>query len=291
MISRSGLGGEEGDMAAQPVAVVVGATSKWQSNGRNTRLAHGRDLDDQGMPMTARWGVGGAIAQRFAQAGFHVVLTTRVAENASALNAAIHDQGGKSSVVELDLVDENSISAAFDHVLSTQGVPDIVVLNAGYLEGRELPPGTELLEHIPLSLFETAQHLASRGPFLVAKTVLPHMRARGSGSFFISNNAASLRGRKRQTGQSLYYPRVMMRTLAQVLTEEYSVHGIHVANIIIDGLIDSPGTRALPMAAKHPELIMDPAAIAEAYWYLHTQHRSCWTHELQLTPYAANPSV
>ncbi|HAR30564.1 MAG TPA: hypothetical protein DCR65_03505, partial [Gammaproteobacteria bacterium] len=134
-------------MAAQPVAVVVGATSKWQSNGRNTRLAHGRDLDDQGMPMTARWGVGGAIAQRFAQAGFHVVLTTRVAENASALNAAIHDQGGKSSVVELDLVDENSISAAFDHVLSTQGVPDIVVLNAGYLEGRELPPGTELLEH------------------------------------------------------------------------------------------------------------------------------------------------
>jgi NAD(P)-dependent dehydrogenase (short-subunit alcohol dehydrogenase family) len=86
------------------------------------------------------------------------------------------------------------------------------------------------------------------------------------------------------TGQSLYYPRVMMRTLAQVLTEEYSEHGIHVANVVIDGLIDSPGTRALPIAQKRP------AKIAEAFYYLHTQDRSCWTHELQLTPFPAKPS-
>ena len=96
-------------------------------------------------------------------------------------------------------------------------------------------------------MFETAQHIASRGPFLVAKAVLPAMRERNSGSFLISNNASSLRGRKRRTGQSLYYPRVMMRTLAQVLTEEYSEFGVHVANVVIDGLIDSPGTRLLPI--------------------------------------------
>src|SRR4029077_5800877 len=96
---------------------------------------------------------------------------------------------------------------------------------------------------------------ASRGPFLVAKQVLPAMREAGAGTFLISNNAASLRGRKRHTGQSLYYPRVMMRTLAQVLTEEYSEFGVHVANVVIDGLIDSPGTRALPVAQKRPEAV------------------------------------
>src|SRR6185436_14021230 len=96
---------------------------------------------------------------------------------------------------------------------------------SGYLEGRDLPPDKELLEHVPLDIFETAQHIASRGPFLVAQEVLPAMRKRGHGSFLISNNSSSLRGRKRMTGQSLYYPRVMMRTLAQVLTEEYSEHG------------------------------------------------------------------
>jgi NAD(P)-dependent dehydrogenase (short-subunit alcohol dehydrogenase family) len=274
----------------RPVAVVVGATSKWQADGRNTKLAHGKALDDRDVPVGIRWGVGGAVAQKFAKEGFHVVLTTRSVPNAKALDEAIRAQGGASSIVELDLVSEASITKAFATIRVQVGEPEVLVYNAGYLEGRDLPPDKELLEHVPLEIFETAQHIASRGPFLVAKEVLPAMRKRGGGSFLISNNSSSLRGRKRLTGQSLYYPRVMMRTLAQVLTEEYSEHGVHVANIVIDGLIDSPGTRALPRAQKQPEIVMNPVKIAEAFYYLHTQDRSCWTHELQLTPFSTKPS-
>ncbi len=272
------------------VAVVIGATSKWQADGRNTRLVHGKDLDDSELPVEFRWGIGGAVAQKFAQEGFFVVLTTRKAANAAALESAIEAQGGESTIVELDLASADSISSAFATIRSEVGDPHVLVYNAGYLEGRELPPDKELLEHVPLEIFETAQHIASRGPFLVAKEVLPAMRERGAGSFLISNNAASLRGRKRRTGESLYYPRVIMRTLAQVLTEEYSEHGVHVANVVIDGLIDSPGTRALPFALERPEVVMNPVKIAEAFYYLHTQDRSCWTHELQLTPFSTKPS-
>lgn len=275
---------------SKPVAMVIGATSKWQSGGRNTLLAHGHDVDDADLPVGSRWGVGGAIAQKFAAEGYHVVLTTRRAANAERLEAAIRQQGHSASIVELDLVSEESIRQAFAEVRGSLGDPEVVVLNAGYLEGRDLPPDKELLEHIPVEMFETAQHIASRGPFLVAREALPAMRQTGRGSFLITNNAASLRGRKRQTGQSLYYPRVMMRTLAQVLTEEYSEFGVHVANVVVDGLIDSPGTRALPLAQKRPEIIMNPVAIADAFWYLHRQDRSCWTHELQLTPYSTRPS-
>jgi NAD(P)-dependent dehydrogenase (short-subunit alcohol dehydrogenase family) len=274
----------------RPVAVVVGATSKWQADGRNTRLAHGRALDDRDLPVGVRWGVGGAIAQKFAREGFTVVLTTRRAANATALEQAIRAQGGSSLIVELDLVSQESISKAFATIRERVGDPEVLVYNAGYLEGRDLPPDKELLEHVPNEIFDVAQHISSRGPFLVAKEVLPAMRKRGAGSFLISNNASSIRGRKRMTGQSLYYPRVMMRTLAQVLTEEYSEHGVHVANVIIDGLIDSPGTRALPRAQKQPEVVMNPMKIAEAFWYLHTQDRSCWTHDLQLTPFSTKPS-
>ena len=274
----------------RPVAVVVGATSKWQADGRNTKLAHGKALDDRDVPVGIRWGVGGAVAQKFAKEGFHAVLTTRTTANARALDEAIRTQGGASSVVELDLVSEASIKKAFATVRDTWGEPDVLVYNAGYLEGRDLPPDKELLEHVPNEIFDVAQHISSRGPFLVAKEVLPAMRKRGAGSFLISNNASSIRGRKRMTGQSLYYPRVMMRTLAQVLTEEYSEHGVHVANVIIDGLIDSPGTRALPRAQKQPEVVMNPMKIAEAFWYLHIQDRSCWTHDLQLTPFSTKPS-
>ena len=274
----------------KPVAVVVGATSKWQSDGRNTKLVHGKALDDSEMPVGARWGVGGAIAQKFANEGFAVVLTTRNAANASALEKAIREQDGESMIVELDLVSRESISKAFAQIREQVGDPDVLVYNAGYLEGRDLPPEKELLENLPVEIFETAQHIASRGPFLVAQEVLPAMRERGEGSFLISNNAWSLRGRKRMTGESLYYPRVLMRTLAQVLTEEYSEHGVHVANVVIDGLIDSPGTRALPRAQQQPEVIMNPVKIAEAFYYLHTQDKSCWTHELQLTPFPTKPS-
>ena len=276
--------------ARKPVAVVVGATSKWQSDGRNTKLAHGKEIDDTDMPVGVRWGVGGAIAQKFAKEDFLIVLTTRTAANASALAIAIREQGGECLIVELDLVSTDSISKAFAHIRDEVGDPEVLVYNAGYLEGRDLPPDKELLEHIPDEMFETAQHIASRGPFLVAKEVLPAMRERGEGSFLISNNSFSLRGKKRYTGQSLYYPRVMMRTLAQVLTEEYSEHGVHVANIIIDGLIDSPGTRALPVALEQPDVVMNPVKIAEAFYYLHTQDKSCWTHEIQLTPFPTKPS-
>jgi NAD(P)-dependent dehydrogenase (short-subunit alcohol dehydrogenase family) len=276
--------------ANKPVAVVVGATSKWQSDGRNTKLAHGAELDDSEVPLGARWGIGGAIAQKFAAEGFFVVLTTRAASNASALADAIASQGGECLTVELDLSSHESIAAAFSVVRKQAGDPDVLVYNAGYLEGRDLPPGKELLEHIPVEMFDVTQHIACRGPFLVAKEVMPAMRERGSGSFFFSNNSKSLRGTKRKTGESLYYPRVMMRTLAQVLTEEYSEYGVHVANVIIDGTIDSPGTRALPKAIDNPDIIMNPVKIAEAFYYLHTQDRSCWTHDMQLTPFPTKPS-
>jgi NAD(P)-dependent dehydrogenase (short-subunit alcohol dehydrogenase family) len=274
----------------KPVAVVIGATSKWQADGRNTRLIHGKAVDDSALPVGVRWGVGGAIAQKFAAEGFLVVLTTRSAPNASGLMAAIKDRGGDCMIVELDVSKHESVTAAFATIRSDAGEPEIVVYNAGYLEGRDLPPEKELLEHIPVEMFDTAQHIASRGPFLVAKEILPAMRKRGAGSFFFSNNASSLRGRKRMTGQSLYYPRVMMRTLAQVLTEEYSEHGVHVANVVIDGTIDSPGTNALPRVRQNPDLVINPVKIADAFYYLHTQDRSCWTHELQLTPFSTKPS-
>src|SRR5690349_6815903 len=128
----------------RPVAVIIGATSKWQADGRNTRLARGKVLDDSSMPVGARWGVGGALAQKFAGEGFFTVLTTRTAANAATLAAAIEQQGGACLIVELDLASEKSIEAAFARIRAEAGEPEVLIYNAGYLEGRDLPPGKEL---------------------------------------------------------------------------------------------------------------------------------------------------
>src|SRR6202047_5341972 len=124
--------------SGKKVAVVIGATSKWQSDGRNTLLAHGRTLDDSDLPVGVRWGVGGAVAQKFAQEGFFVVLTTRAEANASALAAAIREPGAACTIVELDLTSQDSISGAFARIRGEAGDPDVLVYNAGYLEGRDL---------------------------------------------------------------------------------------------------------------------------------------------------------
>ena len=115
-----------------PVAVIVGATSKWQSDGRNTLLVHGQQVDDSELPVGARWGVGGAVAQRFAAEGCHVVLTTRTRANAEPLAAAIQAQGGSCQIVELDLVSVDSISTAFASIRAEAGDPEVLVYNAGY---------------------------------------------------------------------------------------------------------------------------------------------------------------
>ena len=128
----------------KPVAVVVGATSKWQSDGRNTKLAHGRELDDSDMPVGVRWGVGGAIAQKFAKEGFFVVLTTRTAANAAALETAIGEQGGESMIVELDLVSGDSISNAFSQIRDEAGDPDVLVYNAGLPGGARPSAGQRI---------------------------------------------------------------------------------------------------------------------------------------------------
>ena len=81
----------------KPVCVVVGATSKWQAEGRNTLLAHGHAVDDSELPAGVRWGVGGAISLKFAQEGFFVVLTTRNDANAAPLAATIREEGASAA--------------------------------------------------------------------------------------------------------------------------------------------------------------------------------------------------
>ena len=118
------------------VAMVIGATSKWQSGGANTLLVHGRALPDDELPPSAKWGVGGAVALKFASQGFRTVVTTRTAANAKGLQRAIEAAGGEGMVVELDLASEVSISRAFAAVRARWGDPDGVVLNAGWVPVR-----------------------------------------------------------------------------------------------------------------------------------------------------------
>ncbi|KAL2159998.1 hypothetical protein VTH06DRAFT_1653 [Thermothelomyces fergusii] len=76
-----------------------------------------------------------------------------------------------------------------------------------------------------------------------------------------------------------------VRALGQSLAREFGPKGVHVAHVIVDGVIDIPRTRGFTVNDGKEDGKISPDAIAESYWHLHTQHRSSFTQELDLRPF------
>ena len=77
--------------------------------------------------------------------------------------------------------------------------------------------------------------------------------------------------------------------LSQSMARELGPQNIHVAHVVIDGGIDTEFTRGLRPdfdEAKGADKVLSPDAIGAQYVALHRQHRSAWTHELDLRPWA-----
>ena len=124
------------------------------------------------------------------------------------------------------------------------------------------------------------------GGFLTGREAAKYMKKRQAGSIFFTGATASLRG---GSGFSAFASaKFALRALSQSMARELGHQGIHVAHFIIDGAIDTafikenfPDTYAL----KEKDGILSPESIADSYWFVHSQHRSAWTHELDLRPY------
>ena len=156
------------------------------------------------------------------------------------------------------------------------------------------------MSHIPIrplhktspKIFERAYKLGSLGGFLLARAVAPRQAARGHGNLIFTGATAGVRGNRGQAAHAMAMHG--RRALAQSLAHELGPQGIHVAHVVVDGLVDAPDTvgkffPALFEAAKAKldpvDGIITPAAVADAYFYLAGQPRSSWTFEMDLRPW------
>ena len=160
----------------KPVAVVIGATSKWQSDGRNTHLVHGGDIDDSDLPVGVRWGVGGAISLKFAHEGFYTVLTTR-SPNAAPLGGS--RKRATSADRRLDLFPPGPHFRCLwpDRVELADGRPGLQRRVTS--KDATVPPEWVAGGHHTST--RDAQHISSVGPF-GRQGVLPSMREREGSS-------------------------------------------------------------------------------------------------------------
>jgi len=211
-------------------------------------------------------GLSASLARKCAAAGMRVALAAR---DVGKLKALEKETGASSHAC--DASDGSQVDALF----SKLGTPELVVYNPSYrVRGPVL--GLDPAE-VEKTLLVTAY-----GGFLVAQAALKGMAARGSGSLFFTGASASIKGYAESAPFAM--GKFALRGLAQSLAREMGPKGIHVAHFVIDGGILRAGDARA--GARGADGMLDPDSIAETYLAVHRQHRSAWSFEVDLRPWA-----
>lgn len=221
-------------------------------------------------------GLGAALSRRFADAGMDVALCARNSLTLDRLVTEIKKTGGTALAIPADCTDEAQVKDLFARVHSEFGVPDLVVYNAGAFQR------TSILD-ASAGEFEHCWKVGCFGGFLAGRESAKLMVGRGSGTVIFTGATASLRGSAQFF--NLAVGKFGLRALAQSMARELGPRGIHVAHVVVDGQIAGPA-HPVPEERQGMDTLMDPAAIAESIFQLHRQHRSAWTQELDLRPWA-----
>ena len=222
---------------------------------------------------------GGAIARRFAREGYIACVTRRTADKLKPLVEQIEAAGGKAVPFGSDARKEDEVIQLVTHIEKEIAPIEVAVFNVG---GNVRFGILQTTTRVYTKVWE----MAALAGFLMGREVARVMVPRNRGSIFFTGATASLRGRDGFAAFS--GAKHALRALAQSMARELGPQGIHVAHLVIDGAIDTAFIReTFPerYKLKEQEGILDPDAIAEAYWQLHLQKKSAWTHEQDLRPW------
>jgi len=224
-------------------------------------------------------GLGGAIARRFARAGYHVCIARRGAEKLEPLRREIESAGGAVTAVGVDARKEDEVIALFDSIERDHGPIEVAVHNIGANVWFPIRETT-------VRKYTKVWEMACLSGFLVGREAARRMGPRGLGTILFTGATASLRGRAQLA--AFAGAKHALRALAQSMARELGPEGIHVAHVVIDGPIDMPWIREnFPDLVKErpADGLLNPDDIAETYFALHQQSRSAWTFEIDLRPW------
>ena len=238
-------------------------------------------------------GIGGTVGKRFASEGYHAVLCRRSDQaGLDRLVGDIHSEGGQATGFLLDGVAPDAIEDRVGAVEADIGPIDVVVFNLG------AQIGDRALADTSYKAFELGWRMATFALFRTAQAVFPRMEERGQGTFLVTSATAAVRGNKGQHSHAAAMGG--RRMLCQSLNAEFGPKGIHVAHIIIDGAVDAPDTLGKMLGPEGFQKLREarglendglllPSEVANTYYHVSQQHRSAWTHELDLRAFSDRP--
>lgn len=225
---------------------------------------------------------GGAIAKAFAREGFTACVNRRArnVEQLEALATSIREEGYAAQAYPGDARIEEEVAAMVEAIERDVGPIEVAVFNIGANVNFSVIETTA-------QVYRKVWEMAAFAGFLMGREVAKRMVERQHGTIIFTGATASIRG---GSGYSAFSgAKGALRMLAQSMARELGPHNIHVAHVVIDGGIDTEFIRGLRPDfedAKAADKVLSPDAIAAQYVALHKQHRSAWTHEMDLRPWA-----
>ena len=226
--------------------------------------------------------IGSAIARRFAAEGYTIFAGRRTADKLATLKQQIENEGGKCFARGLDARKEEDITAFLEEA-DAEAPLEVCIFNPGANVNFPILETTE-------RVFRKVWEMACYGGFLTGREAARLMLPHGKGTILFTGATASLRG---GIGYAAFASaKFGLRAVAQSMARELGPKNIHVAHLVIDSGVDTAFVRERVKAsgrdpdALPPDTLMEPDSIADAYWYLHSQSRDAWTHELDIRPYA-----
>ena len=238
-------------------------------------------------------GIGGTVGKRFAKGGYHAVLCRRSDEaGLRKLVEAIEGEGGSATGFLLDASKPDTIEERVAAVEAEIGPIEVVVFNLGAQIGDRALAATSYKQ------FELGWRLATFALFRTASVVCPLMEERGKGTLLVTSATAAMRGNAGQHSHAAAMGG--RRMLCQTLNAEFSPKGIHVAHVLIDGAVDAPDTLGKMLGPDGFQKLREarglendglllPSKVADTYFHLAQQHRSAWTHEIDLRAFSDRP--
>ncbi len=218
-------------------------------------------------------GFGEAVCTQLSRAGYHVVGLARTMKILSNLEETLTDEGGAFTGVTCNLLDEHSILQAFNTIKGLDAPISAYIHNAGQFVMDDF-------FNLSAQAFEETWRLTTWSAFVCAQHILPHMVKQGSGTIIFTGATASIRGASKFA--TFASAKFALRGLAQSLAREFGPQGVHIVHAVLDGVVDCDWTKARFGISADKALL--PEAIAQNYLALINQHRSTWTHELDLRP-------
>lgn len=202
-------------------------------------------------------GIATSVARRFGTAGMPVALIARTQQSIDAARATLAGSGVESiTSATADAAREADLEAALDTLVERNGVPEVLVYNAGLIQPDR--PGE--LSH---ERHREAYAINVLGALTTVSHLAPRMAEAGGGTVVITGGMPQAVA----AYTSLSLGKAAVRALTSVLADEYGPAGVHVATVTVCDAV-APGG------------LYDPDTIAEHYWRLHQQPRELWEQEV-----------